>query len=197
MLVQPLGVINADDTLSDLEGQRGFTPPPTPWVADGTHLNLECSSDIAGSGGACKPSEQQKNLVMGSWWMKSLHWDLNATTCVYLCEGTPAILTLQYRFVCDQTCIFGIFWGNILLWGEFGSHIWSSPLLSSETYNLWLLPDAGEELSMLISGEYVGQNRGQPLYTLFGGVLLEHTEEFLFHLRFITEDLLDLRRVRQ
>lgn len=38
---------------------------------------------------------------------------------------------------------------------------------------------------MLISGEYVGQNRGQPLYSLFCGVLLEHAEEFLFHLRFI------------
>lgn len=60
---------------------------------------------------------------------------------------------------------------------------------------MWLLPDAGDELPMLISGEYVGQDRGQPLDSLLGCVLLQHREEFLLHFRFIAYNLVNLTEV--
>lgn len=51
---------------------------------------------------------------------------------------------------------------------------------------LWLLPDARDELSMLISGENLRQDRSQPLHSLLCCILLQHSEELLFYFRFIT-----------
>ncbi len=65
------------------------------------------------------------------------------------------------------------------------------------SWSVWLLPDAGDELSMLISGEYVGQDRRQPIHSLLGCVLLQHGEEFLFHFRLITQNLVDLTEIKQ
>lgn len=50
---------------------------------------------------------------------------------------------------------------------------------------LWLLPDVGEELAMLVSGEYVWQDGSQPIDSLLGCVLLQHREQSLFHFRLI------------
>lgn len=58
------------------------------------------------------------------------------------------------------------------------------------------IPDAGKELTMLLSGEYVRENRGQPFEFLFTCVLLQRTEEPLFHFRFITENLIHLNKIR-
>lgn len=60
----------------------------------------------------------------------------------------------------------------------------------------WLLPDAGEELSVLLSHQDVGQHGSQPLDALFGRVLLEHAEEFLLHFGLVAEDLLHLREAQ-
>lgn len=56
-----------------------------------------------------------------------------------------------------------------------------------------LLPDAGDELSVLVSSEHVGQDRSQPLHFLFGSVLLQHAEELFFHFGIVAKNLLDLR----
>lgn len=48
---------------------------------------------------------------------------------------------------------------------------------------------------MLIGSEHVGQDRSQPLYFLFGSILLQYAEEFFFHFRLVAENLLDLREV--
>lgn len=61
----------------------------------------------------------------------------------------------------------------------------------------WLLPDAGEELSVLFSHQDVGQHRGQPLNTLFSSVLFQHTEESLLHFRLIAQDLFHLRKAQR
>ena len=50
---------------------------------------------------------------------------------------------------------------------------------------------------MLISGENVWQDRGQPLDSLLGSVLLQHSEEFLLHFRFIAQDLVNLMEIQQ
>lgn len=60
----------------------------------------------------------------------------------------------------------------------------------------WLLPDAGEELSVLLSHQDVGQDGSQPLHALFGRVLLQHAEELLLHVRLVAENLLHLREAR-
>lgn len=58
------------------------------------------------------------------------------------------------------------------------------------------IPDARDELTMLLSGEYVRENRGQPFEFLFACVLLQRTEEPLFHFRFITQNLIHLIKIK-
>lgn len=60
----------------------------------------------------------------------------------------------------------------------------------------WHLPDAGEELSVFLSHQDVGQDGSQPLDTLFSRVLLQHAEEFLLHLGLFAEDLFHLREAQ-
>lgn len=60
----------------------------------------------------------------------------------------------------------------------------------------WLLPDAGEELSVLLGHQDIRQDGSQPLHTLFGRVLLQHAEQFLLHIGFVAENLLHLREAR-
>lgn len=59
------------------------------------------------------------------------------------------------------------------------------------------IPDAGDELAMLLSGEYVGQDRGQPFHLLFSCVLLQCTKEPLLHFWVITQNLFHLIKIRQ
>ena len=70
-----------------------------------------------------------------------------------------------------------------MLWTEFSVILWPAVYLTQhlaeyciDACHVFLSPDAGYELSMLISGEYVGQDRGQPLDPLLGCVLLQHAE---------------------
>lgn len=59
------------------------------------------------------------------------------------------------------------------------------------------IPDAGDELTMLLSGEYVRENRGQPFDFLLTCVLLQSTKEPLFHFQVITQNLFHLINIRQ
>lgn len=59
------------------------------------------------------------------------------------------------------------------------------------------IPDARDELTMLLSGEYVRENRGQPFDFLFTCVLLQCTKQPLFHFRVITQNLFHLIKIRQ
>lgn len=57
------------------------------------------------------------------------------------------------------------------------------------------IPDAGDELTMLLGGEYVGQNRGQPFDFLLTRVLLQRAEEPLFDFRVVTQNLVHLEKI--
>lgn len=69
--------------------------------------------------------------------------------------------------------------------------------LSRSSQLLHQIPDAGDELTMLLSGEDVRQDRGQPFHFLFPSVLLQCNKEALFHVRVITQYLLHLVKVRK
>lgn len=60
-----------------------------------------------------------------------------------------------------------------------------------------MIPDARDELTMLLSGEYVRENRGQPFELLFTCVLLQRAKEPVFHFRFIAQNLIYLIKIRK
>lgn len=69
--------------------------------------------------------------------------------------------------------------------------------LSRSSQLLNQIPDAGDELTMFLSGEYVREDRGQPFDFLFTSVLLQCNKEALFHFRVITQYLLHLVKIRK
>lgn len=69
--------------------------------------------------------------------------------------------------------------------------------LSRRSQLLSQIPDAGDELTMFLSGEYVREDRGQPLHFLFTSVLLQCNKEALFHFRVIAQYLLHLVKIRK
>lgn len=84
---------------------------------------------------------------------------------------------------------------NNLGWSRTGRGCFSEATRTSQLLNQ--IPDAGDELTMLLGGEYVGQNRGQPFNFLLTRVLLQSAEEPLFDFRVVTQNLVHLNKIRR